>query len=143
MLQVDSASTISIVALTTKTRLTLLILVCLPKLAISLFLLVLGCKWLSATTSFEALVMNTMAMEFVLHVDELLYEAFLPVGYRRQVADINFFLMNSSGSIEELKRLELMSYGRAIFSLFSAVFFVMLWAGFLQAVLPRDISDVK
>merc|ERR1712217_511527 len=143
MLRVDSAATISIIALTSRTRTMLCILVCVPKLAISVYLLILGCKWLSATTSFEALVMNTMAMEFVLHIDELLYEAFLPAGYRRQVSDINFFLPSPAKSIEELKWHELMSYGKAIFSLCCAAGFVVLWAGFLQTVLPRDISDVK
>merc|ERR1712217_376111 len=142
MLRVDSAATISIIALTSRTRTMLCILVCVPKLAISVYLLILGCKWLSATTSFEALVMNTMAMEFVLHIDELLYEAFLPAGYRRQVSDINFFLPNSIMSTEELKRQELWSYGKAIFSLCGAVGFVFLWADFLQVVLPQDISDV-
>jgi len=143
MLRIDGSSTISIVALTRRTRAMLFVFVCLPKLAISMFLLVLGCKWLSATTSFEALVMNTMAMEFVLHIDELLYEAFLPVGYRRQVADINFFVQELPREAQTLDRLEWVSYGKAIFYLVAGAALVILWSNYLQTVLPLDITDVK
>merc|ERR1712241_1181413 len=61
-----------------------------PKIIISLALMELGMRWLSATTSFEELVMNAVAMTFVTQIDELLYHFALPANYRKQVADINF-----------------------------------------------------
>jgi len=143
MLRMDETSTISIVALTRKTQVLLYCLVCLPKIGISLYLLVLGCQWLSATTSFEALVVNCMAMEFVLHVDELLYEAFLPTSYRRQVADINFFMLKRHETRQELEQREWSTYVKAFSFLLAGLAVVVLWSGFLQGVLPQDISDVK
>merc|ERR1719235_2088919 len=51
--------------LTPLCRATLILLVCVPKFIICIALLYLGCNWLSATTSFQELVMNTVAMEFI------------------------------------------------------------------------------
>merc|ERR1712032_1664195 len=88
----------TIIALTQQTRSMLFVLVCLPKIIISGALLFLGYAWLSATTSFESLVMNTVSMEFVLRIDELFYATFLPLAYRKKVADINFFLDDEHAS---------------------------------------------
>merc|ERR1712107_68861 len=109
-MQVDDLGTTYITALTRTTRWLLYVLVCIPKLLISVYLLSLGCEWLSTTTNFEALVMNCVAMEFVLHIDELLFIAFLPMGYRRQVEDINFFFQHSLPERQHEERGELCSY---------------------------------
>merc|ERR1712232_914320 len=83
-----------IVALTRSSRWLIYILVCLPKFIISIAMLCLGCRYLSATANFENLVMNTVALEFVLTVDETVYAACVPVPYRKQVSDINFKVWN-------------------------------------------------
>mmetsp|Transcript_12992 Transcript_12992/g.25510 ORF Transcript_12992/g.25510 Transcript_12992/m.25510 type:complete len:510 (+) Transcript_12992:19-1548(+) len=143
MLRMDEEEKISIIALTRRTRMLMYCFVCIPKIGISMYLLVLGCQWLSATTSFEALVVNTMAMEFVLHVDELLYEAFLPPSYRRQVEDINFFIQERQPTPEEEEWREWSTYVKAFCFLLVGFAVVIVWSDFLQGVLPQDISDVK
>mmetsp|Transcript_4254 Transcript_4254/g.13630 ORF Transcript_4254/g.13630 Transcript_4254/m.13630 type:complete len:128 (+) Transcript_4254:524-907(+) len=87
--------------------------------------------------------MNTMAMEFVLHIDELLYEAFLPVAYRRQVADINFFRQHPRKDVKQMEMEQFVSFGKSIAYLIVGISVVLLWSNYLQSVLPRDISDVK
>lgn len=88
----SSGNTFRIVGLTSATRFCVIAVVVFPKGFISVCLLTLGCQWLSATLSFEALVMNTVAMEFVVHVDEVLYEAFLPTSFRNIVGCSKFFM---------------------------------------------------
>merc|ERR1711957_817943 len=102
MLAETHCSQLSIVALTRQTRSMLFSLVCLPKLAISIALLFLGYAWLSATTSFEDLLMNTVSMEFVLHIDELFFTTFLPTAYRKKVAEINFFIEDERTEQDEV-----------------------------------------
>eukprot|EP00419_Tripos_fusus_P022619 CAMPEP_0172701758 /NCGR_PEP_ID=MMETSP1074-20121228/31853_1 /TAXON_ID=2916 /ORGANISM="Ceratium fusus, Strain PA161109" /LENGTH=88 /DNA_ID=CAMNT_0013523349 /DNA_START=1 /DNA_END=263 /DNA_ORIENTATION=+ len=84
-----------------------------------------------------------MAMEFVLHVDELLYEAFLPPSYRRQVEDINFFIQERQPTPEEEEWREWSTYVKAFCFLLVGFAVVIVWSHFLQGVLPQDISDVK
>jgi len=134
---------LSIVALTTHARCLLFALVCLPKAVISMFLLFLGAQWLSATTSFEDLVMNTVAMEFVIHIDELLYETFLPASYKKQVQDIDFFIKDIPRTDDELRRTECISFAWSIGYLTVGMLGVFLYTALFQNVLPDGVSDVQ
>merc|ERR1719401_2460466 len=78
--------------LTPLCRATLILLVCVPKFIICIALLYLGCNWLSATTSFQELVMNTVAMEFITRIDEMLYSTLLPKSMQTEVAEVNFLV---------------------------------------------------
>jgi len=134
---------VCIVALTLRTRWLLYALVCAPKFLISLYLLSLGCQWLSASTSFEGLVLNAVAMEFVLHIDELLYKAFVPATYRRQVADINFFVRQPRKTGEEEQRNALRSYALSMLYLVGALSFMGFYITFIEDSLPPDIGDLQ
>merc|ERR1719375_1254568 len=65
-------------ALTTLVRAMVYTFVILPKVGVSILLLLIGTMWLAATDSFADLVLNAIALEFVIHIDELLFEAMLP-----------------------------------------------------------------
>jgi len=43
-----------------------------------LYLWVLGARWLAATTSFQDLLLNAVALAFITELDELLYHALVP-----------------------------------------------------------------
>lgn len=143
MMLVRTSDNICIVALTTWTRLLLYGLVVGPKFLISSYLLSLGCQWLSASTSFESLVLNTVAMEFVLHIDELLYKAFVPALYRRQVADINFFVKRPVKSDQEEATKAWKSYFGSLAYLVGALSMTGIYMGFLEDALPRDIGSIQ
>lgn len=129
-----------IVAITQGVRLLLVVLVSIPKFCICLTLLLLGCSWLTATTSFTDLVMNSIAMEFVTNVDENLYETLLPVGHKQQVQDVNFvYTRKSSGQTKK----QIAAFKRSGMYLCIAVSFVFAYPRFLQNVLPHDLSDLK
>jgi len=56
----------------------LLVLLFLPPAAIDMVLLWLGCRCLFATLGFENLLLNAVALEFILLLKEIMYKAFAP-----------------------------------------------------------------
>lgn len=138
---------ISIVALTMPVKIAMYVLVCLPKTCICLILMMEGMEWLTATTKFEDLVMNAVAMDFVLNIDELLYQVILPEDKKSEVEDIDFKLPTLKESKEEERRREQrhmrIGYRDSIAYIVFAVFFVFFYSQFLQNVLPPNIRDVK
>lgn len=141
------APAISIVAVTTPVKIALYVLVCLPKTFICLILMFEGMEWLTATTKFEDLVMNAVAMDFVLNIDELLYQVVLPDEKKTEVEDIDFKLPTVKESKEEEKRREesemRTGYRDSVSYVGFAIFFVFFYSQFLQNVLPPDLQDVK
>merc|ERR1719235_170054 len=64
--------------LTWAVKATILVLVLLPRFVITCALLWLGCRWLAATNDFSDLVLNAVALEFLLMLKELLYHTLVP-----------------------------------------------------------------
>jgi len=59
-----------------------------PKGIIVLFLFVLGFEWLAATQKPSDLILNALALEFVVNIDEQLYEALLPKCVKDKMARV-------------------------------------------------------
>merc|ERR1719210_868592 len=59
--------------------------VLLPRLCITCFLLWIGCRWLLATNNFADLILNSVALEFVLCLKDVLFKAMVP---RRSTLDL-------------------------------------------------------
>lgn len=144
MIEEGKESGRSVVALTTFTRWALYLLVCVPKFLISGYLWWCGAEWLSATTCFQDLVLNTVAMTFVTQIDELLYLALLPNSYQKQVAGVNFLVWEHPDP-EKNKRSERRSYRRsATYFVVGTVFQVFLYSNYMQDVLPSEmLGEVK
>lgn len=68
---------------------TMKVLICtcifLPRLIITCCLLWLGCRWLTATSSFTELILNGLALQFVLDLKFLIYEAAAPMRARFEI----------------------------------------------------------
>jgi len=139
-----SEEKIFIVKLTCFTRTLLVLFICVPKFLISIALLWLGCQWLSATTSFTELVLNAVAMEFIINIDEVVYEAMLPRWYQRQVADIDFLSRTYSTVPKAERERAAMWHGtkRTLSYLLASVLWVSVFSQVLQQVLPIDFSEI-
>eukprot|EP00928_Gymnodinium_smaydae_P052624 TRINITY_DN3664_c0_g1_i1.p1 TRINITY_DN3664_c0_g1~~TRINITY_DN3664_c0_g1_i1.p1 ORF type:complete len:375 (+),score=73.94 TRINITY_DN3664_c0_g1_i1:150-1274(+) len=124
--------------LTRSCRWLLIIIVCVPKFVICITLLGLGCSWLSATTSFQDLVMNTVAMEFVTRIDEMLYTTLLPASMQNAVAEINFLVYKKIAKGPDWN-----GFKRSGVYFAAAVLFVVFYASFIQEVLPANLADLK
>merc|ERR1719215_639294 len=73
-----------VVRVTTCTKVFMVVVVQIPVLAMTLFLLWIGCRWLIATLGFGTILLNAVALEFVLNLDEIFYRAVVP--YTMQVS---------------------------------------------------------
>ncbi|CAE8627153.1 unnamed protein product [Polarella glacialis] len=135
----QKGSSCRVVALTSTTRAVLVVVIIVPKVVICITLMMLGCQWLTATTSFTDLVMNSIAMEFVTNIDEALYISILPVSHRKLAADINFVVWKKRTS--SLSN-EFRAFQRSAAYLIVSVGFVICYSGFLQNVLPPDLTDL-
>eukprot|EP00419_Tripos_fusus_P024059 CAMPEP_0172719248 /NCGR_PEP_ID=MMETSP1074-20121228/75398_1 /TAXON_ID=2916 /ORGANISM="Ceratium fusus, Strain PA161109" /LENGTH=389 /DNA_ID=CAMNT_0013544583 /DNA_START=145 /DNA_END=1314 /DNA_ORIENTATION=- len=126
-----------ITALKPVVRCLMICLVVLPKIVISVALMGLGMRWLSATTSFHELIMNAVAMTFVTQIDELLYHFALPSSYRTQVADIDFSIQDVTP--EEIEREAWLSYVRSAFYCVLSIVLVPIYAEIIQDILPSTV----
>jgi hypothetical protein len=114
----------------------LIVLVFLPKFFIAATLLWMGSRWLCATPSFADLILNAVALEFILAVDDLIYEGILS---KNQVRDVQHTTIeNKFASVDPT----ISGY------LFELVWFVFAssWAYvymyYIQQVLPDYKFDV-
>eukprot|EP00931_Biecheleriopsis_adriatica_P100844 TRINITY_DN76085_c0_g1_i1.p1 TRINITY_DN76085_c0_g1~~TRINITY_DN76085_c0_g1_i1.p1 ORF type:complete len:376 (-),score=56.94 TRINITY_DN76085_c0_g1_i1:83-1048(-) len=74
-----------IVALSFSARTSMYLLIMLPKFMIASVLLFIGCRWLAATESFSDLILNALALEFIIGIDELIAETLAPERMREQL----------------------------------------------------------
>lgn len=128
-----------VVGITCSLRAVLLLLVAIPRLAVSLALLWLGCRWLVATTSFSDLFLNAVALKFVLTFKDTFYVQLIPERNKRDVANTLF------PPFAARERPTLSAYAAALIVLPIAVAWSYYYVFHLQAVLPRyrwDVHDV-
>eukprot|EP00929_Paragymnodinium_shiwhaense_P055232 TRINITY_DN27689_c0_g2_i1.p1 TRINITY_DN27689_c0_g2~~TRINITY_DN27689_c0_g2_i1.p1 ORF type:complete len:395 (-),score=60.18 TRINITY_DN27689_c0_g2_i1:128-1312(-) len=122
----------------------IVLLVIVPRLFITCFLLWLGCRWLLATNNFCDLILNAVALEFILVLKELIYTALLPA---RSKVDLS----RTSIHTERKESTDLSHFlGSLVWGVVAATWVVSYmgipghWSG-LQQVLPGynwDIRDV-
>mmetsp|Transcript_49718 Transcript_49718/g.125227 ORF Transcript_49718/g.125227 Transcript_49718/m.125227 type:complete len:376 (-) Transcript_49718:288-1415(-) len=76
-----------IARLTVGMKIALTFLVILPRFGITAYLLWLGCRWLLATNNFADLILNSVALEFILCLKDVLYLAMVPRRSQLDLAD--------------------------------------------------------
>lgn len=78
--------------LTSQVRWTLYMVLVVPKFAIGIGLLLIGTIWLTATDSYGELILNAIALEFVIQVDELLFSAMMPTFICERIEETKFVM---------------------------------------------------
>merc|ERR1719359_643971 len=73
----------------------------LPKMLISLALLVLGTMWLVATDDFSDLILNAVALEFVIKLDELIFECMVPQTVKQDLANAKLWIPMKMSALTE------------------------------------------
>jgi len=74
-----------LVFLNCKARMCIYVLVIIPKFLIAIILTWIGCRWLAATESFSDLILNALALEFVINIDEFMFSYFSPAAMRERL----------------------------------------------------------
>jgi len=139
----DGAGVCLITHLTGFMRWMLVLLVILPRTFIALRLLVLGCRWLSASASFADMVLNALALVFVTDIDELLYNSILPAALKKQIADTNFFFVEEPQTKQHVDSKEWVHFRRTLCWLLATFLFLFVYGEYVQSVLPNDLNDLR
>lgn len=139
----DGSGACLITHLTATMRWLLLLIVVLPRTFIALRLLVLGCRWLSASASFSDMVLNAMALGFVTDIDERLYCSILPAALKKQIADTNFFFEEKPKTRIQVDGAEWKMYRRTMMWLVATGLFLFGYGEVFQTVLPNDLADLR
>lgn len=108
--------------LTRSVRVILHVVMVFPKLIIGFALLIIGSIWLTATTTFVDLILNAIALEFVVGIDELLFEALLPAFIHDRIRQTKLHKQTRKPTIEQKRTRFATGYRRSFIYLFGTVF---------------------
>jgi len=90
-----------VVGLTPFVRILVFLIILIPKFIIGACLMMLGMCWLSATESFSELILNSLALEFVIGIDDHLFEALLPEAYREDMKKVVLHIPRKTLTMQE------------------------------------------
>lgn len=91
----------NIVCIEKYTRWSLLIMVVIPKVLIGVSLLFMGLVWLTSSEHYADLILNSLALGFVLDIDSLLYESFAPPRLAMSLNRLEFAMPVKDLTVEE------------------------------------------
>jgi len=114
------------------------ILVVLPRFVCTLLVFWLGCRWLAATLDFSEVLINAIALEFVITLNGLLYEQLMSDRSKRELQTLRFHVKYEKGSAPTLGHL-VGAIGWAI----GAGVWIYMYMYHLQMVLPGYQWDVR
>jgi len=123
--------------LTTYMKVLIYVAVLLPQLIIALIVLYQGTRWLSSTADTSELLLNAVALEFILALREMLYTSLAP--YRCQVEVRTTFLPPHHPH----SKVDIKGYFGSYFYAILAISWVLLYVYVLQQVLPDYQWDVR
>lgn len=113
--------------------------VLLPKLFIACALWLIGARWLTATASSQDLILNAMALGFIVNFDELLYAAVIARGTKEKVAMITLKLPAPPSG----ERAVFLNILDMVASMGVAITLPLLYIVYFQQVLPQYHWDVQ
>ncbi|CAE7763722.1 NLRC3 [Symbiodinium sp. CCMP2456] len=83
--------------------------VCLGRICVACALLISGCIWLGRTTSITELMLNSVALESVLHVDEFIFSALVPTNLQQKIQTLQPVKIKKSRRCPSLENVVLFS----------------------------------
>lgn len=138
---VDGVLQIKALPLTVKL---ILLIVFIPWVTIPCVLWWLGCRWLVATNNFENMILNAIALEFVLLLKELAFKAFMP---HRSMVDLCKTVIKLDREEASAAHLDIYEANRSIIIFVITAFIVFLYIGLpppiAQNGLQQVLSDYK
>lgn len=135
-----------VVALSWSSRLVIYIFVLVPKLLIVCILTFIGCRWLAATESFSDLILNALALEFVIGVDELIYENFAPQAMQDWVGNTKILHLAKQKGADDAdgdKKEVIWAYVRSMLYMSAAFGWSYMYLQHIQQVIPGFTHDVQ
>jgi len=131
-----------VVALSTSGRIFVFLLVIIPKFLITFCLTCIGCRWLCATESFSDLILNALALDFIIGVDEIVYANFAP-------QHLSEFLESAKMTHEQSEELTsnhesnvICAYVKSVLLMISCMAVSYLYLNNFQQVIPSFPHDI-
>lgn len=134
----DDEATHIVESVTIGVKIFMVVFVQVPVLGMNLFLLWIGGRWLTATLGFDELLLNAIALEFVLNLHTIFYKAVVPISMKLSLGSI---LVPHAG-----KRSEKPNWWNMISAfglIIVAVSWVFLYMLVFQQVLPEYRWDIE
>lgn len=131
----------NIICLNMKGKIGLTIVVFIPKMIIALVLMLTGCIWLMAAENIGDLILNSLALAFVVKVDELLAAVFFPEHFLEEVQDLAFVLPADANDKDEASIERAWEFAMCALTLLATLGAVEVIICF-QPVLPKYSYDV-
>lgn len=128
---------IIVMALRLRLKTIIAVFVMLPRLLVAIVMLWLGCRWLVATNDFENLVLNAVALEFILNTKNLLFTTLVSARSKWEVNGTKIHIEAKTQDAGYFHFLRTFLWGVA------AALWVVLYMLLFQSVLPDYGWDVK
>ncbi|CAK0889619.1 unnamed protein product [Prorocentrum cordatum] len=135
----DVGNDVYVIGLTVRVKLLIFLVVLLPRGAVTLALLLLGCRWLTATPSLGELLLNVVALEFVLLLKDTIYGAMVTAHGKFETARTFLEPAQSRGDPSSFGADVLRTALWTVASVSWVVLYVYHW----QGVLPSYRWDVQ
>jgi len=127
-----------VVGVTKVVRAALVSALIIPKLFICLILGLLGMVWLTATESFSDLILNAVALEFVIFIDDTLFNALMPVSIKEKISAAAVWRPLGHSSVDEDPAAKFKSiyagFQRSLAYFFASLMIVYTYLHYLQWV---------
>jgi len=113
-----------------------------PRLLTALILLWLGCRWLTATLDFTEVLINAIALEFVINLNSVIYTQLISDRSKRDNRNLKMDMPHIH-SAEEAKRPQWWTFVGSVTWVIGAVVWIYLYIVHLQMVIPGYQWDVR
>jgi len=131
----DENKTMTLKGLPRTIKCVLFVLMFLPRLIMDIALIWIGCRWLVATPSFGDLLLNAIALEFLLFLKDLFYTAVIP--HRDKLETKQMLIPSNKEDVPTF----LNTLGSFLW-IFVVLCWVYVYIGYMQQVLPDYGWDI-
>jgi hypothetical protein len=143
----DGNETWEIKGLTKPVYWSIMIVITVPKVSIVIWLFLMGFDWLSSTVSPQNLILNALALAFVVNIDEQLFEALIPTCLKDKMQHVTLCEMKKMYATEEeehesIIQAEWASFRRSILYFFLPILVSLGYIYYMQGLLADKVSGL-
>jgi len=126
-----------IIGLTWRKKVFISVIILIPRAILTTVLLWLGSRWLASTNNFGDLIMNTVALEFILLIQNLFYVSIVPARNKRDCQSIETMPPHTH------EQAGLYVFASSFLWGIVALIWALVYTYYLQQVLPAYNWDVR
>jgi len=113
------------------------------KTGIGAWILILGARLLASSAQFADLILNALALQFVLSIDDLIFAVCIPAHGRRAITKAIFIVKEPRETLDAKRSKEKSGSRLTWFYIFFIVAFVLGYVNIFQNVLPPDLTQIE